>query len=38
MNKEELIKELNFILSLVKKDSRIGKFLLEIKIILDGRL
>jgi hypothetical protein len=38
MNKEELIKELNFILSLVKKDSRIGKFLQEIKKILDDRI
>jgi hypothetical protein len=35
MNKAELIKELNFILSLVKQNSRIGKFLQEIKIILE---
>jgi len=38
MNKEELIKETEYILSLVNKDSRIGNYLEEIKKLLDDKL
>lgn len=35
MNKEELLKELNFILNMVMPNSRIARFLNEIKKILE---